>query len=82
MTKTLTKHGHSLALLIDRGVLDLLKIDEKTPLELSTDGRVLIITPLNDPKRRKRFEEALAKSHQKYGRMYRRLASPDLDQAA
>ena len=28
MTKKLTKHGHSLALVIERGVLDLLRIDE------------------------------------------------------
>ena len=74
MTKKLTKHGNSLALVIDRGVLDLLKINDKTPLDISTDGRVLIVAPVNDPKRLKQFEEALAQSHQKYGRMYKRLA--------
>jgi antitoxin MazE len=82
MTKKLTKHGHSLALVIERGVLDLLKIDERTPLDISTDGRILIIAPVHDPKRRKQFEAALAKSHQKYGRMYKRLANPGLDRAA
>ncbi|MBI3291642.1 MAG: AbrB/MazE/SpoVT family DNA-binding domain-containing protein [Elusimicrobia bacterium] len=82
MMKRLTKHGHSLALVIDRGVLDLLDINEKTPLGISTDGRVLIVAPVNDSKRRKQFEEALAKSHQKYGRMYKRLAKADLAKAA
>ena len=82
MTKKLTKHGHSLALVIDRGVLDLLKIDENTPLDISTDGRVLIVCPTSDPKRRARFQQALAKSQQKFGRMYRRLAKADLDKAA
>ena len=82
MTKKLTKHGHSLALVIERGVLDLLKIDEKTPLDISTDGRILIIAPVNDPERRKQFEKALAKSHQKYGGMYKRLARAELDRAA
>ena len=31
MVKRLTKHGNSLALVIDRGVLDLLEIDAETP---------------------------------------------------
>ncbi|OGR89626.1 MAG: AbrB family transcriptional regulator [Elusimicrobia bacterium RIFCSPLOWO2_01_FULL_59_12] len=82
MTKKLTKHGHSLALVIDRGVLNLLKIDEKTPLDISTDGRVLIVSPVNDPRRHKRFQQALAKSHRKFGRMYQRLARPDVEKAA
>jgi len=36
MIKRLTKHGNSLALVIDKGVLDLLKIDEETPISIST----------------------------------------------
>ncbi len=38
MLKKLTKHGNSLALVIDRPILDLLKIDTETPLDISTDG--------------------------------------------
>ena len=41
--KRLTNHGNSLALVIDRPVLDLLKIDGDTPLEVSTDGQVLTL---------------------------------------
>ena len=41
MVKRLTKHGNSLALVIDRPILDLLKIDAETPLDLSTDARRL-----------------------------------------
>ena len=37
MLKKLTKHGNSLALVIDKGVLELLNIDDTTPLEISTD---------------------------------------------
>ena len=40
MIKKLSKHGNSLALVIDRSILDLLGIDEKTSLEISTDGEV------------------------------------------
>ncbi len=39
MLKKLTKHGNSLALVIDRPILELLNIDPDTPLDVSTDGR-------------------------------------------
>jgi len=74
MIKKLSRHGNSLALVIDRGVLDLLEIDDKTPLDISTDGKVLIISPVRDEKRRKEFEAALEKTNQKYGRVLKRLA--------
>ena len=45
MVKKLTKHGNSLALVIDRPILDLLKIDPDTPLEVSTDGKQLLSRP-------------------------------------
>ena len=74
MIKKLTKHGNSLALVIERGVLDLLKISEKTPLEISTDGQVLIVAPAHEKSRRKAFDDALVKTNQRYGRMLKRLA--------
>ena len=74
MIKKMTKHGNSLALVIDRPVLDLLRIDAETPLEISTDGRMLMISPLRDAKRRKRFEQALTKTNRTYGRALKRLA--------
>ncbi len=75
MRKRLTKHGNSLALVIDRGVLDLLKIKASTPLDVSTDGHVLIVSPVRGTKRRAQLEEALAWTNQKYGRMLKRLAN-------
>jgi antitoxin component of MazEF toxin-antitoxin module len=51
MVKTLTKHGNNLALVIDKPILDLLKINTETPLELSTDGHRLIIAPTEPPER-------------------------------
>jgi antitoxin component of MazEF toxin-antitoxin module len=73
--KKLTKHGNSMALVIDKGVLELLEIDDKTPLDISTDGKMLIIAPVRDEKRRKQFEEALEKVNRKYGRALKKLAS-------
>lgn len=74
MLQKLTKHGNGLALEIDPGVLDLLQIDAETPLDVSTDGQVLIITPIRDTQRRTKFEQALAETNRKYGRALKRLA--------
>jgi antitoxin component of MazEF toxin-antitoxin module len=74
MIKTLTKHGNSLALIIDRAVLDLLKIEADTPLDISTDGQVLVITPIRDEVRRENFKRALESANRKYGRALKRLA--------
>ena len=74
MVKKLTKHGNSLALVIEKGVLDLLDIDDSTPLDISTDGKVLIISPVRDEKRTRRFKSALEKTNQKFGRALKRLA--------
>jgi antitoxin MazE len=74
MIKKLTKHGNSLALILDRPVLELLKIDAETPLEISTDGQVLVVSPVRDARRRKKFREALLSANKKYGGMLKRLA--------
>ena len=74
LTKKLSKHGNSLALVIDRSILELLGIDEKTTLDISTDGRALVIVPAHDKRRNKRFEQALADCNQQYGKALKRLA--------
>ena len=74
MLKKLTRHGNSLALVIDKGVLELLNIDDQTPLEISTDGTLLLISPVRDEKRRHQFQEAVVKTNAKYGRALKRLA--------
>jgi antitoxin MazE len=74
MIKKLSKHGNSLALVIDRSILELLGIDERTPLDVSTDGRALVVVPSRDKKRRKQFETALAECNAQYGKTLKRLA--------
>jgi antitoxin MazE len=73
MTKTLTRHGNSLALVIDKPILELLRIDDETPLEITTDGNKLIIEP-RSPEREKRFRKALKETNDQYGRMLKKLA--------
>ena len=74
MIKKLSKHGNSLALIIDRPVLDLLGIDEGTPLSISTDGDALVVSPVRDVQRRKRFEKALQSTNKRFGKALKRLA--------
>ena len=74
VVKRLTKHGNSLALVIERGVLDLLDVDADTPLSVTTDGKCLIITPVREPQREKRFRAALAEGNRRYGKVLKRLA--------
>ena len=75
MRKGLIKHGNSHALLIDKAVLELLKIDpDTTQLEIATDGNVLVITPIRDKKTQKELKEKLAKIDAKYGVVFKRLA--------
>lgn len=74
MTKRLSRSGNSLALVIDRPLLEALDIDADTELELSTDGDVLVVTPIRDRKRSKHVGELVAEAHEQYGGVFRRLS--------
>jgi antitoxin MazE len=74
MIKKLTKHGNSAALVIDKGVMELLNIDVDTPLDISTDGQVLIVSPVRDEERRRQFDEALQDINRRYSRALKKLA--------
>ena len=74
MFKRLAKHGNSLALVIDRRILDLLHIDAETFLDIQTDGKSLIVTPVHGDDRRKKFLEALENGNRRYGRVLKKLA--------
>ena len=52
MIKKLTPIGNSHGLVIDKSILELLKITPETELELSTDGTRLIIEPVHAKRRR------------------------------
>jgi len=74
MVKRLTRSGNSLALVIDRPLLEALEIDAETELELSTDGDVLVVTPIRDRKRKKQVADLVSEAHEQYGGVFRRLS--------
>lgn len=74
MVKTLTKHGNSYALVIDKPILELLRVTPETKFEIMTDGQSLVLTPLRNPQQEKKFEDALKMVHKRFGRAMKRLA--------
>jgi antitoxin component of MazEF toxin-antitoxin module len=74
MTKTLIKHGNSLALVIDKPILEMLEISPDTPLELSTNGDVLMIKPVRDKARQEKLRASLEKINRVFGDELKRLA--------
>jgi len=74
MVKTLTKHGNSYALVIDKPILELLKFEPGEPLEVSTDGKVLTISRAGESSREARLTKSLAKVNAKHGKALKRLA--------
>jgi antitoxin MazE len=74
MRKKLTRTGNSLALVLDRELLDQLGIGAETPLELSTDGDVIVISPVRSRRMDERLKKIVARAHERYGGVFRKLA--------
>ncbi|MBI1726829.1 MAG: AbrB/MazE/SpoVT family DNA-binding domain-containing protein [Candidatus Rokubacteria bacterium] len=74
MRKKLTKTGNSLALVLDKPLLDRVGIDATTPLEVSTDGQVIVISPVRARRRTARLKKVAEEAHRRYGGAFRRLA--------
>jgi len=74
MIKKLTKHGNSYAVVIDKPILDLLHAKPDTPFEVISDGRSLVLTPVREPEEEKKFEDALAMVHSRFGNAMKKLA--------
>lgn len=74
MVKKLTQHGNSLALVLDKPILELLKISKDTPLEIATDGKNIVITPAQSMARRKKFEMAFEKINKRHKNTFKALA--------
>ena len=74
MIKKLTKTGNSLALVLDRQLLERTNIDADTQLEVSTDGRCIIIAPAPDKRRKAAFRAAAERVNSKFAGAFGRLA--------
>jgi antitoxin component of MazEF toxin-antitoxin module len=60
-------------LIIDKAILELLNINNTTPLKLVTDGKSLIISPIREAFREERFQAVLQKVNANHGDTLRML---------
>ena len=74
MIKKLVRTGNSLALVFDKALLDEARIGADTPLEISTDGDVIIVAPVRRRGRAARMKTIVAEAHRQYGGVFKRLA--------
>ena len=75
MSKRLQAIGNSAGIIIDKPILELLRITPDTELELKTDGQSLIITPVREsPSRAQRLAKVQSKVVRKHERTFRKLA--------
>ena len=74
MRKKLTRTGNSLALVLDKKLLDRVGIDADTPVDVSTNGQVIVVSPVRDRRRTTRLKKVVTEAHKRYAGVFRRLA--------
>jgi antitoxin component of MazEF toxin-antitoxin module len=75
MLKTLARHGNSMALVIEKPILELIGAQPETIFDITTDGKSLIITPVKTKKQSKKIMEEAEKIKEKYYDVLKKLAS-------
>lgn len=73
MVKKLIQHGNSAALILDKPILDLLNFQMDTPLEISTDGKNLIISAQKSKNGEKDILKSLEKINKRYPNALKKL---------
>jgi antitoxin component of MazEF toxin-antitoxin module len=74
MRKRLTKTGNSVALVLDRPLLEATGLDADTEVEVSTDGDVIVVTPVRAKKRAAKLASAMQEINEQYAGVFKRLA--------
>jgi antitoxin component of MazEF toxin-antitoxin module len=74
MVKTLQKHGNSLALVLEKPLLEMLNINAETPLQIQVSNGSLIVTPTQVGIPESEVTESLSRLRPRYKRMLDHLA--------
>lgn len=74
MIKKLTRIGNSIALVLDKPLLEELGLDENAEVEVSTNGQIIVITPKRSSARERKFRKAADKINSKYAGLFKRLS--------
>jgi len=75
MTKKLIQHGNSLALVIDKPIMEMLKINNDTLFDLSTDGKNIILSPQVINNQGNDIMKSLEKINKKYGSVLKQCSA-------
>ena len=74
MIKRLTRQGNSVAVVLDKPILEAAQLDDGQEVEISTDGDVIMITPVRSKSRQAKLRAVVGRMHDKYAGAFRRLA--------
>ena len=74
MIKKLTRTGNSVALVLDKPLLEALGLNEDSEVEVSTNGQILVMTPKRDSGRTRKLKRILDELDAEYGGVFKRLA--------
>lgn len=74
MTKTLQRHGNSMALVLDKTMLDALGATAETPLHITFDGPSMTVTPVHVGVPAEELEETISRLRPRYKTMLENLA--------
>ncbi len=74
MVKHLTRSGNSVALVLDKQLLEAANLDPEDPVEVSTNGRVIVIAPVRSKREIEKSKRGQELMHAKFAGAFRRLA--------
>jgi antitoxin MazE len=72
--KKLTRTGNSVALVLDKQLLEAANLNPDDQVEVSTNGRVIVISPVRSKRETEAFERGQELMHAKFAGAFRRLA--------
>ena len=72
--KNLTRTGNSVALVLDKQLLEAANLDPDDQVEVSTNGRVIVISPVRSQREVDKFQRGQELMHAKFAGAFRRLA--------
>jgi len=74
MIKKLTRTGNSVAVVLDKPILEAVGLDENSEVEVSTNGQIIVLAPKPDSARTRRLKRILDELDSEYGGVFKRLA--------
>jgi antitoxin MazE len=72
--KKLTRSGNSVALVLDRELLEAAGIEADKPVEVSVHGDAILVRTARTRRRKEEIAEIVSEAHHRYGPVFKKLA--------